>query len=300
MSLAANSLDPHLSWNLVQDVRQMLIYPFMVNAFRAGAIAAVLAGVVGWFMVLRRQTFAGHTLAIVGFPGAAGAVLVGVSAAYGLFLFTAVAAILIGLVPGSGGRRYSEESAVIGTVQAFALACGLFFVSLYGGFLGGANAMLFGSFLGITGQQVVVLLAIAVLTLTILAAVARPLLFASIDPDVAAARGVPVRALSSGFLVVLALAAAEATQITGALLVFCLLVVPAATAQAFTANPRVSMMLTVVLGVCVTWVSIFVAYYFPYPIGFFLTSAAFALYLVARGWRQRTATVSAGTAGEPR
>jgi zinc/manganese transport system permease protein len=297
MSLAASGLEPQLSWNLVQDIRQMLAFPFMVNAFRAGAIAAVLAGVVGWFMVLRRQTFAGHTLAIVGFPGAAGAVLLGVSATYGLFLFTAVAALLIGLVPGSGGRRYSEESAVIGTVQAFALASGLFFVSQYGGFLGGANAMLFGSFLGITEQQVVVLLVVAVLTLTILAGAARPLLFASIDPDVAAARGVPVRALSSGFLVVLGLAAAEATQITGALLVFCLLVVPAATAQALTANPRVSIGLTIVLGVCVTWVSISVAYYLPYPIGFFLTTSAFTVYLAAGGWRQLKTMVAAGTAG---
>ena len=112
--------EPQLTWNLVEDVRQVLEYPFMVNAFRAGAIVAVLAGLVGWFMVLRRQSFAGHTLAVVGFPGAAGAVLVGVGATYGLLAFAVVAALVIGLVPASTGRSYSEESAVTGTVNAFA------------------------------------------------------------------------------------------------------------------------------------------------------------------------------------
>jgi zinc/manganese transport system permease protein len=299
VSLALTALgslpEPQLSWNLVTDVRQVLEYPFMVNAFRAGAVVAVLAGAVGWFMVLRRQSFAGHTFALVGFPGAAGAVLIGVSATYGLFVFAVVAALVIALLPVSSGRGYSEESAVTGTVQAFALACGYLFVSLYGGFLSGANALLFGSFLGITQQQVLVLLAVAVVALAVLAVLARPLLFASVDPDVAAARGVPVRGLSTAFLVLLALAAAEVSQITGALLVFALLVVPAATAQAWTPRPVASLVMTLVLGLAVTWVSLFVAYYSPYPIGFFLTSIAFAVYLTAGGWRR----LHEGMAGSP-
>jgi zinc/manganese transport system permease protein len=258
----------------------------MVNAFRAGAIVAVLAGLVGWFMVLRRQSFAGHTLALVGFPGAAGAILLGISATYGLFAFALVAAVLIGLVPNAGGRGYSEESAVTGTVQAFALACGFLFVSLYGGFLNGANALLFGSFLGITTDQVLMLLVVAVVAAAVLAVIARPLLFASIDPDVASARGVPVRGLSITFLVLLGLAAAEVSQITGTLLVFALLVAPAATAQAWTSRPVLSIVLTVVIGVGVTWLSLFVAYYSSYPIGFLLTSIAFAIYLLAGGWRR--------------
>ena len=279
-------LQPVFSWNLVEDVRQALMYAFMVNAFRAGAIVAVLAGLVGWFMVLRRQSFAGHTLALVGYPGAAGAVLVGISATYGLFAFALVAALVIGLVPNVGGRGYSEESAVTGTVQAAALACGFLFVSLYGGFLSGANALLFGSFLGITSGQVLLLLVIAAIALAVLAVIARPLLFASIDPDVAQARGVPVRGLSIGFLLLLGVAAAEVSQITGTLLVFALLVVPAATAQAWTTRPVLSVLLTVAIGVAVTWVSLLVAYYSPYPIGFFLTSFAFAVYLLAVGWRR--------------
>lgn len=286
MLTASGNLNPQLTWDIALDVRQVLEFPFMVNAFRAGAIVAVLAGLVGWFMVLRRQSFAGHTLAVIGFPGAAGAVLIGVSATYGLFSFAIVAALLIALVPNARGRGYSEESAVTGTVQAFALACGFLFVTLYGGFLDGVNALLFGSFLGISSQQVMVLLIVAIVAIIILAFIARPLLFASIDSDVAAAVGVPVRLLSIVFLVLLGLTAAEVSQVTGTLLVFALMVVPAAAAQAWTPNPLLSVTLTVVVGLVVTWVSLFLAYYTTYPIGFLITSIAFLVYLIAAGLRR--------------
>ncbi len=290
MHASTSSLDPQLTWNLVEDVRQLLEFPFMVNAVRAGTIVAVLAGLIGWFMVLRRQTFAGHTLAVVSFPGAAGAVLIGVSATWGFFAFPIVAAVVIGLVRRSSTRGYSEESAVTGTVQAFALAAGALFAALYGGFLSGVNALLFGSFLGVTSEQVIVLLLAATAALGVLAAIARPLLFASVDPVVAAARGVPVRLLSFAFLVLLAVAAAEASQITGTLLVFALLVVPAATAQLVTARPLLSLGLTVVVGLAVTWLALFAAYYFAqYPIGFFLTTFAFLAYLAAVARRRLVA-----------
>jgi zinc/manganese transport system permease protein len=284
---SAGGLEPHLSWNLIDDVRQVLEFPFMVNAFRAGTIVAILAALMGWFMVLRRQTFAGHTLAIVGFPGAAGAVLLGVSATYGLFAFAFAAAILISLAPNGTSSSYSQESAVTGTVQTFALAAGFLFASLYGGFLGGVNALLFGSFLGITTQQVTILLGVAAGSLLILAGVARPLLFASLDPQVAASRAIPVRVLSTVFLVLLAAAAAEVSLITGTLLVFALLVIPAAAAQNLTSRPGLSVLIAVVLAVLVTWTSLFIAYFSPYPIGFYLTSLAFATYLAAAGWQGR-------------
>src|SRR5690349_14716289 len=168
----------------------------MLNAFRAGTVVAVVAGVVGWFVVLRGQSYAAHTLSLVGFPGAAAAVWLGVSASLGFFAFCTAAALVIALVPRAAGRAFSEESAVIGTVQAFALACGLLFVSLYEGFLNGITGLLFGNFLGITDPQVVTLALTGLLCLGVLAGVGRPLLFASIDPDVATARGVPARALS--------------------------------------------------------------------------------------------------------
>jgi zinc/manganese transport system permease protein len=270
-----------LSWNVVDDVRQMFAFPFMVNAFRAGTIVAVLAAVIGWFMVLRRQSFAGHSLALVGFPGAAAAVWLGLSVTIGYFAFCVVAALIVAALPSGARRGYSEESAVVGTVQSYALACGLLFISLYKGFLNGTNALLFGSFLGITNQQVTVLAIAAAVALAVLAVIGRPLLFVSVDSDVAAAHGVPTRALDVGFLLLLGAAAAEVSQITGALLVFALLVLPPATAQLITPRPARGMLLSVALALVTVWVALFVAYYSTYPIGFWLTTVAFGGYVVA-------------------
>jgi zinc/manganese transport system permease protein len=275
-----------LTWNLVTDLRQLLQFPFMVNAFRAGTIVAVIAGALGWFMVLRRQSFAGHTLAVVSFPGAAGAILAGMSAIAGYFAAAVGAALVIAAVPRSaGGRAISSESAIVGTMQAFALACGALFVSLYGGFLSGLTNLLFGSFLGVSSGQVLVLLAVAAAALAVLALIARPLLFATVDPDVAAARGVPVRLLGVIFLVLLGCAAAEVSQITGALLVFALLVMPAATAQQMTARPMTSFAITIVLGLATVWLGLAAAYFSVYPVGFFMTTFGFAGYVVAAGGR---------------
>lgn len=270
------------------SLSEIFAYRFMVNAFRAGTIVAIAAGVIGWFMVLRRQSFAGHTLAVVAFPGAAAAALLGMSAMFGFFAFSVAAALVIAAVSWRGtrsGRGFNEESAVVGTVQALALASGFLFVSLHNGALGGINSLLFGSFLGITDAQVATLLIVAVAALAVLAVIGRPLLFATVDPDVALARRVPVRTLSLAFLILLGLAAAEASQITGALLVFALLVLPAATAQVLTPHPALSLMLTVAIGLAVTWTGLIMAYYQPYPIGFFITTLAFAGYLLALAWR---------------
>ena len=160
VALAGPGADP------VDDVRQMLALHFMVNAFRAGAVVAVLGAVIGWYMVLRRQSFVGHTLAVVSFPGAAAALWLGVSVTAGYFAGSIAAALVIALVPRSpAGRAGSQESAVIGTVQAFALATGALFVSLYGGFLDSVTGLLFGSFLGVSDGQVVALVVVAVVVL---------------------------------------------------------------------------------------------------------------------------------------
>src|SRR6266536_1341143 len=246
-------------------IGEMLSYPFMVNAFRAGTIVAVVAGVMGWFMVLRRQTFAGHTLSLVGFPGAAGAILIGISPNFGFFAFCCAAGIVIGTIPRpAGATGFGEESAVIGSVQAFALACGFLFVNLYHGNLNGLTGLLFGSFLGL---------------------ISRPLLFATVDREVAAAAGLPVRWLGIGFLVLLGVAVAEASQITGALLVFALLVLPPATAQVITGRPVLGIAISVAIAVVVTWAGLVIAYYTPYPTGAFITTLSFGAYAVARGVR---------------
>lgn len=263
----------------------LFAYHFMQNALLAGTIVAVVAGVVGWFMVLRGQSFAGHALSQVGFPGASGAALIGVTPGAGLLVFCVAGAAGIALL---GDRRSVDrrfETAGIGSILALALALGFLFASLYQGNVEGVQALLFGTFLGITDAQVLLLLVAALVVLAASALLARPLLFASVDPESAAARGVPVRLLSVAFLVLLGAGVAEAAQITGTLLVFALLVAPAATAQQLSARPPLAMALSVAIALLVSWVGLAVAYWTSIAVGFWVTTLAFALYLCARGAR---------------
>ncbi len=280
--MPAEIVEPHLGWNMARDVSELVEYHFMVNALLAGTIVAVMAGLVGWMMVLRREAFAGHTLAVMAFPGASAATLVGIPVAWGYFAFCGVGAVAIGRLTGARHGSWSEESAGVGAVQASALAAGFLFVSLYGGVLGDLESLLFGNILGVSDGEVLVLVLVAVCTLSALAALGRPLLFSSVDPDVAGARGVPVGTLSSVFLLLLGLAVAATSQITGPLLVFALLVMPAATAQALTARPALSLALTVALALTVTWLGLGISYFSAYPAGFFITTVAFAFYGLAR------------------
>jgi zinc/manganese transport system permease protein len=309
----ADALDPTLSWNVVHDVGELLEYHFMINALLAGSVVAVTAGVVGWLMVLRGEAFAGHTLSMMAFPGAALAALAGVPGAWGYFLFCGAGAGAIARISHSERISWSEQSAGIGAVQALALALGFLFVNLYGGVLGDLESLLFGDLLGVSDGQVLVLLVVALVALAILVALARPLLFASVDPGVAAARGVPVRLLSLIFLLLLGLTVGATSQITGVLLVFALLVAPAASAQALTARPLASLILTVALGLLVVWLGLGIAYFSIYPTGFFVATVAFAVYVLARAiaWlrarRQGAgargpdcAATSAVAGGEPR
>lgn len=279
-------MNPVATWNLAQDLRQMMAYPFMVNAVRAGTIVAVVAGAVGWVMVLRRESFAGHTLAVVGFPGAAAATWLGFAAGYGYVAACVGAALVFAVLPPSVRTRGGgERSAVIGIVQAFALVTGMLFVSLYKGFLSGLTNLLFGTITGVTDQQVVVLLAAAVPCLVLLAVIGRPLLWASIDPETAGARGVPVRLIGVLFLLLLGIAAAGTSQVTGSLLVFALLVAPAAAAHQITTRPGYGIAVSVVIALGSTWLGMGFAYFTPYPIGFWVSTLAFAAYLLCAGYR---------------
>ncbi len=278
----ADAANPTLTWNVAHDVGELLEYHFMINALLAGSVVAVMAGVVGWLMVLRGEAFAGHTLSMMAFPGAAAAALAGVPGAWGYFLFCGAGAGAIARISGSARVSWSEQSAGIGAVQALALALGFLFVSLYGGVLGDLESLLFGDLLGVSDGQVLTLLVVALVALAALAALARPLLFASVDPGVAAARGVPVRLLSLAFLLLLGLAVGATSQVTGVLLVFALLVAPAASAQALTARPLASLALTVALGLLVVWLGLGIAYFSIYPAGFFVATVAFAVYVLAR------------------
>ncbi|HWX88130.1 MAG TPA: metal ABC transporter permease [Solirubrobacteraceae bacterium] len=274
--------NPTLSWNLAHDVHELLAYQFMVNALQAGTIVAVMAGVVGWYMVLRRQSFAGHTIAVMSFPGAAGAALAGLPGAFGYYLACGIAALAIGREGGEGHSGRSRESAAIGAVQVAGLALGFLFLSLYSGVLEQLETLLFGTFLGIDRNQVLTLLLVALVVLAALALAGRPLLLASLDPEVARARGVPVRALDVGFLLILGLVVAATSQITGALLVFALLVAPPAAAQALTPRPGPSLVLSVVFALLVMWLGLGISYFSIYPLGFFVTSFGFGVFLLAK------------------
>ncbi|HUE59532.1 MAG TPA: metal ABC transporter permease [Acidimicrobiales bacterium] len=280
--LAIASANPTISWKLWTDINQILAFHFMVNALRAATAAAVVAGVVGWFMVLRRQTFAGHTLSLIAFPGAAGATWLGISALWGYFGFCIVGALIIGAATDQDRRSLSNETAVIGVVQAFGLACGFLFVMLSKGFLNETVSLLFGTFLGVTDHQVIVLVCVAAAAVLATASFGRRLLFTSVDPAVAAARGVPARLTGTVFLLVLGIAVAEISQITGALLVFALLVMPAAASQQMTARPLGGMLLSVLLSVVIAWVGVGLSYYYSdYPTGFFVTTVGFAVYVAS-------------------
>src|SRR5581483_5551563 len=286
--------DPQLTWNLINDVKQLFDFQFMVNAYRAGTIVAVTAAVIGWFMVLRRQTFSGHTLALASFPGASAAFLVGLNPIYGFFAFAMAGALVISVFARPGQRTHSQESAIVGTLQALALAFGFLFVSLSHRNITGVQSLLFGSFIGITNEQVITLFVGALIALAIVLSIARPLFFASIDPDVAAARGVPVRALDVVFLLILGVAAAESSQIIGSLLVFALLVLPAAAAELLSVKPILSLIIAIALALLVTWLGLALSYYTDYPIGFHVTSLAFGAYLLAHARRKLSPFWAAG------
>ncbi len=273
---------PSLSWNVFHDVSQVLEFHFMLNALAAGSVVAVLAGPIGWLMVVRRETFAGHSLAMMAFPGAAAAALAGVPAAWGYFLFCGAGALAIGRLPSATKRSFRTESASIGSVQALALGLGFLFVSLYGGVLGDLESLLFGDLLGVSDTQVLLLGVVALIALALLAALARPLLFASVDPEVAGSRGVPVARLSVAFLLLLGATVAATSEITGPLLVFALLVMPAASAQAITNRPLPSLLATVAIGLSVVWVGLGASYFSVYPPSFWIGAVSFAGYLLAR------------------
>jgi zinc/manganese transport system permease protein len=256
-------------------------YHFMQNALIAGTVVAVLAGMLGYFMVLRSQSFAGHSLANVGFAGATGASLFGVSPLLGLFVSGVVAAIGIHSL-GLGTRHSRRSDVAIGAVLTASLALGFLFVHLSTSQAVNIYNVLFGNVLGISDSDVIVTGIAALPALALVMLAARPLLFASVDPAVAAARGVPVGGLGLGFLLVLALVVAIAVQVVGVLLIFALLVTPAATARRLSTRPMVEIVLSVILAVVCTWLGLVTGYFTPFPVSFFITTFSFSFYLLVR------------------
>ena len=265
----------------------LLQYPFIQNAFLAGSVVAVAAGLLGYFLVVRGLTFAGHALSNIGFAGAAGAVLAGVHPVYGLLAFTIGASLAISLL----GKEIRQRDIAIGVVMTFSLGMGILFLSLYHGYAEQAYSILFGTILGISRVDVLASAVFSLALIAILAVLARPLLFSSFDPEVAEARGVPVRLIGSAFLILTALAISMAVQVVGVLLIFALLVGPAATAIRVTARPGRAIALAVGLGLSYTWLGILLAANSTWPVSFFISMLSFGVYLPVRllsrqGWKR--------------
>jgi zinc/manganese transport system permease protein len=260
----------------------MFEYDFMRNAFAAATVVAIVAGTVGYFLVLRGQTFAGHALAHVGFTGATGAVLIGLAPLWGLVAMTVAAGLFMGFL----GERLAQRDVAIGIVLAFSLALGLLFLHFFTSFATHAAALLFGNVLAVDVSTVWVLIVLGAVCLIGLAIISRPLLFASLQPELAEAKGVSLRLYSVVFLAIVALATAECAQIVGVLLVFALMVGPAAAAQKLVSGVAAGVLLSAGLALAEAWGGITLAYYTDWPSSFWITALATLIYVLAAAPRQ--------------
>ncbi|WP_194917948.1 metal ABC transporter permease [Catenulispora rubra] len=266
----------------------MFSHPFMIYALLGGTGIAAACGAVGFFLVLRAQVFTGDALSHVAFTGALAALAFGVDLRIGLFVATIAVALLLGAL----GRRGRADDVVIGNVFAWILGLGVFFLTMYttdrsGSGNGSATInVLFGSILGLSSSQAQTALWIGVGVVAVLLFIARPLLFATLDEAVAAARGVPVRVLGFLFLALVGAATAEATQAVGALLLLGLVAAPAGTALVLTDRPFRGLGLAIALAVGEMWVGLTLAYFIPrMPPSFSITAVATVVYAAAMIYR---------------
>jgi zinc/manganese transport system permease protein len=268
----------------------ILTSAFMRNALIGGTLVALAAGLIGYFIVVRNTAFAAHALAHIGFPGATGAVLLGVPVTVGLGVFCIGGALVIGAL----GKKADEREIATGTVLAAATGLGLFFSSLATKSSSTVTNVLFGNLLAVTHEQLIVFaILVAVLAVTI-AAIFRPLLFASVNAEVAEAKGVPVRALSMVFMALLGLAITMAVQAVGTLLLFALVVTPAATAIMLTARPVVAMLVSTVLCLLAVWAGLVLSSIFDLPPSFVVVAIVCTVWLMVWSVVQRAGTVPRG------
>ena len=265
----------------IGGVAQMLTQPFMANALIAGTAIATAAGLVGYFLVLRGQVFTGDALGHVAFTGAAAALALGLDPRIGLFAATVAVGALIGALGVKGGA----DDVVIGNVLAWVLGLGVFFLAYYVTSASAANgaagvSILFGSIFGLSVAQAWATAAVGAGVGVLVLLIARPLLFATIDPIVAASLGVPVPALGIGFLMLAGVATAQATLAVGALLLLGLLAAPAGTALHLTSRPYLGLALSAIVAVADVWVGLALSYAFPVlPPSFSILAVATGLYL---------------------
>ncbi|HKA26509.1 MAG TPA: metal ABC transporter permease [Gaiellaceae bacterium] len=258
-------------------------HEFMRNALLAGTFVGLACGLVGYFVVLRAQVFAGDALSHVAFTGGLAAAAFGLDILAGVFAATILGGIVIGLL----GDRARGDDVAIGSFFAWSLGLGVLFLTIFTTQRSAGNGtagvrVLFGSIFGLSGSDVRISVALSVVACALLLAIARPLLFATIDDAVAAAQGVPVRLLGLGFLALLGLVAAQATQAVGALLLLGLLSAPAGAAHRLTATAYVGLLLSTVFAVASIWIGLTLSYVFPtLPPSSMIISAAVGIYALA-------------------
>jgi zinc/manganese transport system permease protein len=270
--------------NIITD---MFAYEFMTNAFVAAGIVAVVSGIVGYFLVMRGQTFAGHALSHIGFAGATGAGLIGLAPLWGLVAFTLAAGVAMGAL----GERISNRDVAIGVILALALGFGLLFLHYYTSFATQATALLFGNVLAVDHAMIVVLALLGAITLAALAAIMRPLIFASLQPELAEAKGVPMRFVSTAFLAIVALAVSACAQIVGVLLVFTLMVGPPAAAQRVTTALWGGLLVSATLALAEAWFGLVMAFYTDWPVSFCIAVLSALGYFVCLTLSTRTGPV---------
>ncbi len=262
----------------MDQLGKLLQYDFVQNAYAAGFVIALLCGIVSRFVVARDLSFGVHALAEIGFTGAAGSVLVHISPVIGLLTGSTITALFIG---GLGIRAQGRDT-VIGVTMAFGLGLGVLFITLYPRYASAAFAILFGQITGVSRPDVALMVGIAVVCFVALAAIYRPLSFATADPEVAEARGVPVALLGIAFLLIMAAAVAEAVQVVGVLLIFTLMITPGATAERLTPQPGQATLWSVAIAVFSTVGGITLALVANVPVAVFVTGLSFLFYLLAR------------------
>lgn len=262
---------------MIDQLLHLLPYAFVQDMLVAGVLVSIVAGLVSRFVVARNMSFAVHALAEVGFTGSAGFILIGLSPVLGLLTGSLVTAFFIGAL----GLRIRERDAVVGVVMAFGLGLGVLFITLYARY-SLAFTILFGAITTVSQGDLMLLVAMAALTIVGLGVMYRPLTFATVDPVVAEARGVPVRLISILFLLLLAAAVAEAVQVVGVLLILTLLITPGATAERLTAQPGLATTLSVGVALLATLGGILLALVTTVPVSFYVTTIAFVCYLAAR------------------
>jgi zinc/manganese transport system permease protein len=263
---------------VIDQLIHMLRYSFVQNALLAGLLVAIVAGLVSRFVVARNMSFAVHALAEVGFTGSTGFILIGLSPVLGLLTGSMLTAVFIGTL----GLRVRERDAVVGVVMSFGLGLGVLFLTLYSRYATEAINLLFGAITSVTSGDVMLLTGMSVVTIGGLAVMYRPLTFATVDPIVAEARGVPVRLISVLFLLLLAAAVAEAVQVVGVLLILTLLITPGATAERLTAHPGLATVASIGVALLATMGGILLALVTTVPVSFYVTGIAFVCYMAAR------------------